>query len=426
MPKKTVEGPKGKSRGQGEGGVWQVFKTLDDGTKEPSGWRGTIELDRGPDGKRRQKSITANTKKDLLAKIELAKKKAEEQEKLGLEADDNRTLAEYLEWWLTSPKVLENRPSTQEMYAYLIRSYIAPELGNVKLVKLNPSMVDSMLAKIAKPGYGLDRMVGKHGLRRSADGSLSPRTVQLVRQTLLSALSTAENYRLIAYNPAAKSHRPSHTAAKVKTFSAAEINKLIEVAGEDRIGQILRFLIATGLRRGEIGALRWEDVDYDAPSVEVQGSLSRRSGALGVGGTKTKKSARSIALGADALAVLREQKARQAQQRLDARMVVDGSIVDLWEEQGFIFTVANGGPIDGRAVLRWLGQLCDKAEIPRRSVHALRHSFATIALENNAQLVVVSQTLGHTTIRVTADIYSHVGQELQLQAVDAVAKAIGR
>ena len=104
---------------------------------------------------------------------------------------------------------------------------------------------------------------------------------------------------------------------------------------------------------------------------------------------------------------------------------MDEEVVDTWNEQGFVFTVGTGAPVDGRRLNRVLTELCKTAEVAHKPFHSLRHSFATLALENGTQLAVISQVLGHSSLNVTASIYAHVGPKLGLEAVDAVSKALG-
>lgn len=402
----------GKIRGTGEGGVWQEA----DGR-----WRGTIELERGPGGRRRQKDVTAKTKKVLLAKLDAARRQVAD----GSTNNERMTVGGYLTDWLASPEVLDRRPATQQLYGQMATNYLRPELGHIRLATLSALDVDRMLVRVAQPNYGLARMkAGRHGVRRDPSGRLSPRTQQVIRTTLVTALERARRYRLIPFNPAKDAHSPAGNSDRVESFTTEEIRALIKAAGTDRIGSIVLLTIATGMRRGEVGALKWTEVDLDGGRLKVAGTLGRKDGALVVGQPKTTRSERWIALNQEALSSLRAQRARQSEDKLNARRLVDGSVVDIWTEQGFVFTTATGGPMDGRQIHRSFVALCAAAEVRYRKFHALRHSFATIALECGVPLVVISQTLGHASINTTANTYSHVTHVLRQEAVEAVSRAI--
>ena len=165
--------------------------------------------------------------------------------------------------------------------------------------------------------------------------------------------------------------------------------------------------------------MQWRDVDLDAPPYDVRRSLARAwGGGYTLAEPKTARSRRSVDLTDRAIASLRTEQERQ-----DARRRIAGP--DWLDADGLVFTDATGAPLDGGAVMRGYQTILRQLGMPRRTFHALRHSFATALLAAGVPLKVVSDTLGHTTIAITADTYAHVVPELRRDAADAFARLVG-
>jgi integrase len=414
MAAKPANTGKGRVRGSGEGGIWQISSNA---KKHAGKWRASVEAGYGRNGKRIRKEVIAPTKKELMVKIELAKERSKEEAVPEMTVNGDSTVAEYLDDWLASPQVADVRPGTRALYESNCRLYLKPELGRIKLRDLTPAHVDRMLTNLDKPGYVTVKKEGKTGVRHAED-RLSRRTQQIIRSTLVNALNRAEKYELVPRNVAAKTRSPRNDAKQVEAFTTDEVRSLLAAAGDSRIGRVLQLAVFTGLRKGEIGALTWSDIDFISSQLQVNGTLTRHGGSLQVGKPKTKDSARTIVLSPPAVAALKAQKAAQ---KLDRMACPPG----LRKEQAFVFTTLMGGPLDGRSMLRDFWNLCDEAEVPRRGLHSLRHTFATLGLENGAPLTVISKTLGHTNINITGTLYAHVTAKSQAEAVNAVAAAIG-
>ncbi len=383
---------KGKVRGNGEGGVWQI---PDDAKRHAGKWRCTVELGYKADGTRVRRNLIAASKAEILVKLAAAKSDAVAPTST---APKDLTVAKFLEDWLDTLELAGLAPRTIEQRRLFTRLYLVPEIGRDKLVDLKPEDVEKMLRRLAtRPGR-----------------PLSPRTLQLVRCILGTALTRAEKFGYVAGNAAKLSTAPKSTSKKRDAYTADEVKLLLRTAGGSRIGRVVELIALTGLRRGELGALRWSNVNFDKGLITVDGTLAKD---LSVGATKTRSSQGSISLPPAAVELLRAQARHQADD-------MNSVSADVWEERGFVFTTGTGGPLNGDHLARDFTALCKKAEVRCLGLHALRHTFATLALKAGIPLIVVSRTLRHASITITANQYAHVVPELQEEAVNAVAGAI--
>jgi integrase len=185
---------------------------------------------------------------------------------------------------------------------------------------------------------------------------------------------------------------------------------------DSRYGLLVELLGHTGLRRGEALALHWRDVDLDGRLVRVRGTLARVDGDLVATAPKSKQSSRSVPLTDAAVDVLRRAKRRTAADRLRA-----GS---KWVPTSFVFVTEFGEPCDPRNALRALQTAADAAGLPKVGLHTIRHTAATVMLENGVPMKVVSEILGHAGISITADIYSHVRPDVARGALDTLSEAL--
>ena len=183
------------------------------------------------------------------------------------------------------------------------------------------------------------------------------------------------------------------------------------------IWPIIVFAIETGMRRSEISGLKWDAVDTDRRALMVVRTLQRITGMGLVEGTpKTAKSQRSIDLGKDAVELLNRIRVTQAETRL--------KLGGLWEDQGFVFTLETGRPIDPDEVTNEFRDLVRNNSLPHLTFHGLRHAHATLLLSSGIQPKVISERLGHSNISITMDIYSHVLPSLQREAADTIDRLL--
>jgi integrase len=296
--------------------------------------------------------------------------------------DENLTVGEYLNSWLKGSVRGSVRQSTFDRYEIAVRVHIKPALGRVKLKKLSPAHV---------AGFYQDRL---------AAGS-APASVNKLHVTLRKALDQAVKWHMVPRNVAEAVKAPRPAPPEMRTLSAEETRKLIEVARGDKLGALYMLAVHTGMRQGELLALKWQDVDLENAKLSVRRTLTMSNGRILLGELKTKKSRRTIRLTDAAIQALHEHLARQLEgmERLG----------DAYRDEGLIFASQVGTPINPTNLRRRsFAALLRRANLPKIRFHDLRHTCATLLLSRNVHPKYVQELLGHANIAITLDTYSHV------------------
>lgn len=313
------------------------------------------------------------------------------------------TVLELLNRWLTHIKPNVS-PRTFERYEQIARKNVAPLLGSTTLAKLQPVDISQAYATAVASG------------RRNGTGGLSPRTVHHMHRILHQALSQAERWRLIPRNPAAlleKRDRPKIERKVVKTITAPNTAAAMDAARELRLFIPLILAALCGVRRGEITALRWNALSLDTAQLAVVASTEQ----LDTGEIREKEAksgkARTVALPAMAVEELRRWRIRQAEELL--KLGVRAA------EDGHVLTQADGSPWRPRTLTRVMSAFLKAWGI---TLHGLRHSHASHMLASNIHPKIVQERLGHSSIAITLDIYSHLMPNMQEEAAAAVDVAL--
>jgi integrase len=243
--------------------------------------------------------------------------------------------------------------------------------------------------------------------------------VTYVHAVLKSALEHAvredELPRNVARNVKTTTPRPR----RFQPLTAAEARQFLQSAGDDRLAALYELALRTGLRKGELLGLHWEDLDLDGGTATIHRSLQRtRSQGLTVLHTKTLASERRIALPTECISSLKIHQERQVEEEQAAGTG--------WTDSGLVFTTSTGRPLDPTNLTRRFRRLLHSAGLRAIRFHDLRHSTATLLLEQGVDLVVIKELLGHAHIGVTAGVYAHVRLRLQRQAIDTLGEALGR
>jgi integrase len=352
-------------------------------------WEGLYVAD-WKDGKPVRRSVYAKTKDAAEMKL----RKALSDLDAGLPAPDARTkLGPFLHDWLAGHRH-GIKASTAEHYAQQIRLHIEPRIGRIVLSKLQPQDVARLHSDLLDTG-------------------LSNRTVEAVHRVLHLALEQAVRWNLVPRNVAGLVKAPRPNPKEPVFYDEQQVRTLLAAAASDRLRALYVLAIATGMRQGELLALRWADVQLDAGVVQVRRTLSRIAGQGWVfTEPKTAKGRRSIALPAFAVAALREHRIRQHEERLAAGPA--------WKANDLVFPTRRGTPIERQNLQRrsWK-PLLKRAGLPDIKFHALRDTAATLMFDQGINPKIVQERLGHATIAVTMDIYSHVLPNMQ---ADAAAK----
>ena len=354
------------------------------------GYRGSYYA---PDGKRRY--VSAKQKGDA----ERALRQAMTDTDRGLVFDAGTlTVEEYLNRWLTDSVQDTVRATTFERYEQITRKHIIPEIGRMKLKALTPAHVRGLYRK------------------RLEDG-LSPRTVQYVHITLHKALKQAVRDGLIPRNATEAVRPPQVRKEEIRPLSPEQAKVLFEAARGDRLEALYVLAVTTGLRQGELLGLKWDDVDLEAGTLQVRRTLTTAKGGPVLSAPKTKGSRRTVKLSQTALQALRSHLERQLGE-------IDRA-GDLWRENGLIFASEVGEPLDRHYTTKHrFKPLLKRAGLPEIRFHDLRHTCATLLLSKNVNPKIVSEMLGHATIAITLDTYSHVLPTMQESAAKAMEEAL--
>lgn len=342
-------------------------------------WYLVVEAARDPrTGRRRQVTRTVRgTKRE--AESELARLVAGVQDGSPVRHEP-LTVGAYFDRWLREYAASNVQPSTYRRYADLLRLHAVPGVGSLRLTRLRPLDIQGLYSAALAKG-------------------LSPRTVAHLHRVVYEALKHAVRWELLERNPADAVKPPRPERFRPPVLEPGDVSRLLEAADACGCGSIARLAVFTGLRAGELLALRWEDVDLDR-------------GVLAVRRSKSHAGVRSVALSPGAVRLLAEHRKAQ----LEARLAAGGSYVD----PGLVFATSVGTPV--RNLRRSWARVKRMTGLNVR-FHDLRHTHATLLLRQNVHPKVVAERLGHSRVELTLNTYSHVLPGLQAEAaakIDAV------
>jgi integrase len=363
-----------KRRGRGEGGIREV--TLKNGTKI---WRAEIRL---PSGKR--KSVYATTKGEALKKMD----KLRHDLAIGITGEAlELTVADWLNRWLDQVKPTVE-PQTYNPYAQHCRTHLIPHVGHVTLAKFKAAHVHQLYTDLSK-------------------ASVSPALQRKVATTLTIALNAAMRQDIITSNPAAKVAKPKAAKADMTPLDKDQALAFLNAAFADRLYPFYRTALDSGARPGELFALMWDDVLFDQESLSITKTLEDLAGHLRIKETKTARSRRRVTLSPQTLTVLAKHKEAMVQAGLLNKPV-------FCDTEGGHLRITN-------VAKRSFKPLLKSAGLPEIRLYDLRHTCATLLLLADVSPKVVSERLGHASVTITLDTYSHVLPTMQQNA----AKALG-
>ncbi len=376
-------------RGNGEGSVYQ--------RKEDKMWVASITLEGG-----KRKVFYGKTKKEASEKLRTA---LFERQQGTLVTAPQQTVSQYLEHWLEYIIKPTIRPRSHERYEEIVRLHIVPILGKLKLQEITPQHVQTLQSK--KLGEGLSRT-----------------TVAAIHGMLHKALEDAVRLGLVVRNVCDAVSPPRKQHKEIKPLTPDQARKLLEAAKGHPQEALFVLALATGMRRGELLGLKWQDIDFAQGVLHVRRVLSRTPTKMGretgdryvEAETKTERSRRSIVVASFALEALKQHRVRQQEARRLAG--------DAWQDHDYVFCTPLGTHLNpGHSVLVQLKILLEKAGLPDIRFHDLRHSAATLLLSMGVHPKVVQEILGHSEISMTMDIYSHVLPTMQKDAMEKLNKA---
>jgi len=329
-------------RGQNEGSI----------TKRKDG-RWIARLTVGYEGgKQKRKCIYGRTREEVAGKLAVALKAKQD----GLPVSNDRiTFGQFLDKWLEDSVKPSVRPRTCVSYEQLIRVHVVPTLGKIKLAKLSPGDIQTLLNRKLKDG-------------------LAPASVRKMHAVIRRALQVAYKWELVPRNVATLANPPRVKHFEVKPLSQEQTSAFLNAVKGDRLEALYTVAIALGLRRGEALALRWEDINLEAGTLRVCHTLQNlKGGGWTLAEPKSRNSRRTLGLPQFASAALRDHRKRQLEEKMLAG--------PQWQDHGFVFTTPAGTPLDGQNFYhRCFKPLLKKSGLPDIRFHDLRHSCASLLL----------------------------------------------
>ncbi len=380
-----------KRRANGEGNIRK---------RKDGRWEGRYTAGYDPEsGKRIIKNVLGKTQAEVKEKLKTA---ISESRKLDVSKAGTYTVSSWGKTWYEVYAEPRIRPNTKSYYTNYIENHVIPGIGSIPLDKLTTIQIQRFYNNLQKTGR-----VQRKNFPELKDKSLSPRVVRGVHTLLHNCLEQAVAERLILANPAQGCKLPQLEKREMKILPQEKIGMYLAEA--ERRGLLAAFYLelTTGLRRGELLALQWSDLDLDARTLSVTKQIYEVNGKMQISIPKTKASIRKLVLPPAVIEVFREY-----QKTAKCRWV-------------FPSPIKEDEPIRPSSVLRMLHIILERAQCKQIRFHDLRHTFATMALENGMDIKTLSAMLGHVSAATTLDIYTHITGDMQADAAAKIDRGLG-
>ena len=380
-----------KRRANGEGNIRK---------RKDGRWEGRYTVGHDPEtGKAIIKNVLGKTQAEVKEKLKAA---ISESQRLDVSKAGNYTVASWVRTWYEVYAEPRIRPNTKAYYTNYIENHIIPGIGSIPLDKLTTIQIQRFYNNLQKNGR-----VQRKNFPKLKDKSLSPRVVRGVHTLLHNCLEQAVAERLILSNPAQGCKLPQLEKREMKILPQEKIGMYLAEA--ERRGLLAAFYLelTTGLRRGELLGLKWLDIDLEKGDLRVQRQIGRIDGKIIEMPLKTKNAYRTLPLSADAIDVLMQQRRKTGNSE-------------------WVFPSPTGGPMSPDSVLHMLHRVLKRAGLPKVRFHDLRHTFATLALQNGVDIKTVSGMLGHFSAGFTLDTYAHVTTSAKREAAKTMGNILSR
>ena len=378
-----------KRRANGEGNIRK---------RKDGRWEGRYTAGYDQTGKRIIKNVLGKTQTEVKEKLKAA---ISESQRLDVSKAGTYTVSSWVRTWYEVYAEPRIRPNTKSYYTNYIENHIIPGIGSIPLDKLTTIQIQRFYKHLLDGGR-VDRIEAKKKPK-----GLAPKTVRNIHQMIGSAYNLAMEQRLVTKNPTQGCALPKVEHKEMKTLTADQLGAFFQEARDSGVYELYYLDLATGLRRGELLGLKWTDIDLDRGVLKIQRAISRQNGKVVEAPLKTKNAYRTLPLSADAIDVLMQQRRKTGNSE-------------------WVFPSPTGGPMSPDSVLHMLQRVLKRAGLPRIRFHDLRHTFATMALQNGVDVKTVSSMLGHYSAGFTLDTYAHVTTDAQLKAAQTMGNILSR
>jgi len=371
--------------------------------KRGSTWTYVLYLGRDASGKKQQKWVGGHRTK---REAEDALVEALERMRTGMWVDPGvTTLGEFLAEWLAAMEtnVLD---TTFRAYEQSMRNWVVPRLGSVRLAEVTPMHLRSLQTELLRDG------------RVDGNGGLAPRSVASCRRVLSQALKDAVRWGLLIRNPMDAVDPPRVVDAEMVTWSDTQARAFLDAVAGDRLYAMWVLFLTTGVRRGELAGLRWDDVELERATMAiVRNRVSAGRGrAVSTHQPKTRRGRRNVALDVTSVDVLRAHRTAQLEERM--------RLGPAWVDSGYVFCGIDGAALHPDTITTTFKSIIRDLDVPQIRLHDLRHTSATLALKAGVHPKVVSERLGHATVSITLDRYSHVLDGMQAEAAEQIGAVV--
>lgn len=378
-----------KKRGQNEGSI----RKRADGI-----WEARVTVGILANGKQHRKSIYGKTRQEVAAKMTDL---LNNLQKGIITNPTEMTLGEWLDFYLPEYKERYVKPTTYVNYSVKVENHIKPAIGHYKLKMLRPDTIQKFI----------------NGL---VDKGLSPATIEAIYKLLHNALEIAVDDGLIVRNVSQRVKRPKVLKPQINVLTVEQQRIFIEKAKTVYAGELFILALCTGMRQGELLGLKWEDIDFENKELYVKRSLGITKGEEKwqpvILSPKTISSARMIPLNRAAVKLLLDVR--------DKQNLIKRTAKKPYEDNGYVFSTKEGKPLDPRNMQRTFKRICGLAGVEGLHPHCLRHTFATRGAENMIDVRVMQQLLGHSTIKETAETYTHILGGFKKSEIDKLDSVI--
>ena len=376
-----------KKRANGDGSIRK---------RKDGRWEGRYVVGHDPvTGKMISRNVLGKTQAEVKEKLRTA---IENSKRLDYTQTGKYTVGQWMDEWFEAYAKVKVRPSSHQTYKGYIENHIKPNIGDIPIEKLTSLQLQKFYRLLLTEGR-VPRIESEKQPR-----GLSAKTVRNINQVISSAMDMAVRHKLILSNPTEGCELPKVEHREMKTLPAEQLGAFLREAKESGVYELYYLDLATGLRRGELLGLKWEDIDLQNGIIHVRRQVARVDGEVKELPLKTKNSYRNISISQDAVAMLTDMEAHRS--------------------SDYVFPSSTGGPISPDSVNNMLHRVLKRAGLPSIRFHDLRHTFATLALQNGVDIKTVSGMLGHFSAGFTLDTYAHVTTSAQKEAARTMGNVL--